>query len=187
LEDFRRPPEQEVEGASAAVVFTGSFDRIDVGLRLLASGSVTRLFISGVNGAAGLNPDSFVEQFSARNPDIVDLPQIVKCCVELGQLANDTVQNALETGCWLRRAGLADPILLITSKDHMARALLALSASLPGRSFLPYPSDGDASTSRDVRPFAERLKYLGTLVYVHSPWLPRALQLEGGFKNGCPA
>ena len=31
-----------------------------------------RLYISGVNGNAGIDPAHFVEQFSVRNPDIAD-------------------------------------------------------------------------------------------------------------------
>lgn len=184
--EFRRPTEQQMRRASAAIVFGGDDERVDVGLRLIAAHSIARLFISGPNDDTGSTLEDFVEKFSKRNADIVDLRQLADCCIDFGAWAKNTLQNALETRCWLRRSQVAGPLLLITSKSHMARALLALSASLPGREILPYPSDGDATSSGFGGQSGELRKFAGTLVVVHIPWLANRWQLEGAFKDGCP-
>ena len=121
FDSFSIPSLERIRQVSAAVVFTGQFDRVDVGLRLADAGAVPRLYISGVNGNVGLDPAHFVEQFSIRNPDIADLRRLVACCVEWGERADNTFQNAQDTKCWVDRRGLAGPLLLITSRQHMAR------------------------------------------------------------------
>ena len=113
---FSVPSLDRIRQVSAAVVFTGQFQRVDVGLRLADAGAVPRLYISGVNGNAGIDPAHFVEQFSIRNPDIADLRRLVACCVEWGERADNTFQNAQDTKCWVDRRGLTGPLLLITSR-----------------------------------------------------------------------
>lgn len=103
-----------------AVVFTGDQDRITLGLDLLARDRIDQLFVSGVDrrglqdlarSAASLPPGKIV-----RHGD-----------------AGDTLENALETGCWLRAAApAASSVLLITSRSHLPRAALALERALPG-------------------------------------------------------
>ena len=56
---FSVPSLDRIRQVSAAVVFTGQFERVDVGLRLADAGTVPRLYISGVNGNAGLDPSPF--------------------------------------------------------------------------------------------------------------------------------
>ena len=130
------PSDAEVRRAAAAVVFTGAFERVDAGLRLLEAGAVPRLYVSGVNANAGIPPARFVSQFSLRNPSIADLPRLVACCVEWGEDADNTLENAFDTKCWVDRRGVSGPLLLITSRRHMARALAALSGALPGRALI---------------------------------------------------
>ena len=133
---FSIPSEAEVRRASAAVVFTGAFERVDAGLQLVHSGVVPLLYVSGLNANAGILPASFVSQFSVRNSNIADLRRLVECCVEWGELADNTFQNAQDTKCWADRRGLTGPLLLITSRWHMARAMAALWARSPAaRSF----------------------------------------------------
>ena len=139
FDSFGIPSLDRIRQVSAAVVFTGQFQRVDVGLRLADTGDVPRLYISGVNGGAGLDPNHFVEQFSTRNPDIADLRRLVACCVEWGERADNTFQNAQDTKCWVDRRGLTGPLLLITSRRTLARATAALSGALPGRIIVPYP------------------------------------------------
>jgi hypothetical protein len=126
---------------SAPVAFT---DQFDVGLRLAEAGAVPRLYISGVNGNAGMDPLHFVEQLSIRNPDIADLGRLVACCAEWGKRAKNTFQNAQDTKCWVDRSALTGPILLITSRQAMARAITALSGALPEREIIPYPVEDGA-------------------------------------------
>lgn len=61
----------------------------------------------------------------------------------LGTQANTTIENGLETACWYRQEGLQGPLLLITGRDHMPRASIALEASLPGVTIRRLPLDPD--------------------------------------------
>jgi uncharacterized SAM-binding protein YcdF (DUF218 family) len=184
---FSVPTEAQIRGASAAVVFTGAFERVDVGLKLLDAGAVPRLYISGVNARAGILPVHFVSQFSARNPNIANLQHLAACCVEWGVRADNTLQNARDTECWLDRRRLAGPLLLITSRGHLSRAMAALSGVLPSRVLIPYPVDDSQPSVDPLRGRAfEYLKYLGTLVAVRLPWIVGAQRLYGPFAGACP-
>lgn len=106
-----------------AIVFTGQFDRIEKGISLLEEDLVERLFISGVNRGAGLSPETFSRQFG--------LPPALEEGLKTGRItlateAQDTIENALETACWLARQPEAQSVLLLTSQLHMPRASLVL-------------------------------------------------------------
>lgn len=106
-----------------AIVFTGHFDRIRVGLELLSTGRVDQLFITGVNGDAGLNVARFAQQF--------DLPPEQAAWIETGKIslaadAHTTFENAWEAGCWMDQQPDIEAVVLITSRRHMARASVAL-------------------------------------------------------------
>jgi uncharacterized SAM-binding protein YcdF (DUF218 family) len=176
FDSFGVPSPDRIHQVSAAVVFTGQFERVDVGLRLAESGAVPRLYISGVNGNAGMDPPHFVEQFSLRNPDIADLRRLVACCAEWGKRANNTFQNAEDTKCWVDRRALTGPLLLITSRQAMARAMTALSGALPDR--------GPPTSGRTrVRAY---LKYLVTIVAARLPLTVGGQRVYGPFVDGCP-
>lgn len=188
FDSFAVPFEAEVRRASAGIVFTGAFERVDAGLRILDAGAIPRLYVSGVNAGAGILPARFVSQFSLRNPNIADLQGLVACCVEWGEGANNTFQNALDTKCWVDRRALAGPLLLITSRRHMARALATLSAALPGRALIAYPVEDPLSSGHSLRGRAlEYVKYLGTIVAVHVPWGDDANWRDGPFAKTCPS
>ena len=182
FDSFSVPSLDQVRQVTAAVVFTGQFERVDVGLRLVDAGAVPRLYISGVNGNAGMEPAHFVEQFSIRNPDIADLPRLVACCVESGERADNTFQNAQDTKCWVDRRGLTGPLLLITSRQTMARAMAALSGALPDRVIVPYPVEDNLPRTR-IRTY---LKYLVTIVAARLPLSVGAQRVYGPFVDGCP-
>jgi uncharacterized SAM-binding protein YcdF (DUF218 family) len=186
FDSFSIPSLERIRQVSAAVVFTGQFDRVDVGLRLADAGAVPRLYISGVNGNAGIDPDHFVEQFSIRNPDISDLGRLISCCVEWGERADNTFQNAQDTKCWVDRRGLTGPLLLITSRQHMARARAALSGALPDRVIVPYPVEDRIPTVGRTR-MRKYLKYLVTIVAARLPWIVGAQRVYGSFAEGCPS
>lgn len=117
-----------------AIVFTGAFDRVELGLTLLEAGQVERLLISGVNPGAGLEPETFAMQF--------DLGRAALRARSDGRLilatgAQTTLENARESRCemlLLAEAGQGMPgtVLLITSRHHMPRASVVLEAALPG-------------------------------------------------------
>lgn len=185
FDSFSVPSLDRIHQVSAAVVFTGQFERVDVGLRLADAGAVPRLYISGVNGNAGMDPSYFVEQFSIRNPDIADLRRLVACCAEWGKRANNTFQNAQDTKCWVDRRALTGPLLLITSRKTMARALAALSGALPDRIIVPYPVEDGDPTGGQTRMRAY-LKYLVTIVVARLPLTVGAQGVYGPFVDGCP-
>jgi uncharacterized SAM-binding protein YcdF (DUF218 family) len=184
FDNFVTPSETQIHAATAAVVFTGQFNRVDAGLRLVNAGAIPRLYISGVNGTAGILKANFVSQFGPRNPDIPDLDRVVACCVQFGELADNTFQNAADTKCWVDRNRIKGPLLLITSRSHMARARAALWGALR-RDILPYPVEDKINF--DTR---ARMKiYLKYLVTVASNFVPFPIDPEqefGPFANGCP-
>lgn len=171
FDDFPEPPARSIKGVAAGVVFTGAFERVDAGLRLLESGAVPRLFISGANGGSGVLPKTFLALFSKRNPNIKDLPRLLACCIEFGEAANDTLANATETRSWLRERHIEGPVLLITSRLHMARALSALSAALGKQKIIPYPVEDALANGDPLRQrVGEYMKYLATMVVARLPW-----------------
>jgi len=170
FDSFTVPLEAEVRRAPAGIVFTGAYERVDAGLQLLAARAIPRLYVSGVNAGAGILPARFVTQFSLRNPNIADLQRLVACCVEWGEDAANTVQNAWDTKCWVDHRELVGPLLLITSRGHMARAMTALSAALPYRLIIAYPVEDAFLSDHPMRGRAiEYLKYLGTVVALRMP------------------
>ena len=185
FDSFSVPSLDRIRQVSAAVVFTGQFERVDAGLRLADTGAVPRLYISGVNGNAGMNPAHFIEQFSIRNPDIADLRWLVACCVEWGQHADNTFQNAQDTKCLVERRGLTGPLLLITSRQTMARAMAAVSGALPDRVIVPYPVEDGLPTVGRTRMRAY-LKYLVTIVAIRLPLTVGGQGVYGPFVDGCP-
>lgn len=121
-----------------AIVFTGHFDRIHSGLDLLSSGSVDRLFITGVNGDAGLNVARFPEQFELNSKQA---GWIANGKIVLAPDAHSTFENALETACWLEHQPDIEAVALITSRRHMARASVALQHGIAPISVVPVVSD----------------------------------------------
>lgn len=182
---FSIPSEVQIRTVSAAVVFTGQFGRVDAGLRLVNAGAVPRLYISGVNRRAGIYPANFVKQFSARNPDILGLKRLVKCCVEWGERARNTFQNAQDTKCWVDRRRLTGSLLLITSNRHMARAMAALSGTLSGGEIIPYAVDEGPRLTGSKRTRA----YFNYLITIAVARLPRSVggqHVFGPYVGTCP-
>lgn len=107
----------------AAVVFTGQYNRIHAGIDLLTAGEVDQVFITGVNGPAGLNVARFATQFglSPEQAKWLETGEII-----LAEDANSTFENAWETECWLRGREEIDAVALITERRHMPRASVAL-------------------------------------------------------------
>jgi uncharacterized SAM-binding protein YcdF (DUF218 family) len=116
--------------AEAVVVLTGGSDRIYEATDLLARGQARRMLITGVNP-------------STQDADLKRLlpisQELFVCCVELGYKAQDTSGNARETRDWMKMRGLKGPLIVVTSNYHMPRALVELSAALPGVTLHPFP------------------------------------------------
>lgn len=149
-----------------AVVFTGAFERIDLGLELLDRGQVAQLLVSGVNPEAGLRVETFATQFGTGSQGLRALGD---GGLHLGTGAHSTLDNARETRCWLESratqeqqgAGLAgagrdwpDRVVLITSRHHLPRASIVLETALPGVEVLRLsPSVSTHEPRRWIREF----------------------------------
>jgi uncharacterized SAM-binding protein YcdF (DUF218 family) len=183
---FRPPSDSAIRRAAAAVVFTGDYARIDEALKLLAAHRVPRVYITGLNGGAGLSKEGFVPQFSQRNPELGPLGKLVACCVEMGEAAENTLQNALETRCWLKRREISGPLLLVTGGAHMARALAALSRATPDHQIIPFPVEDAMTRSADVSS-DEYFKFVASLILLRIPGLAGLEDFSGVFAAGCPS
>lgn len=140
-----------------AIVFTGQYDRIHVGIDLLTAGRVDQLFITGVNRPAGLDVARFVTQFNL-SPEQVIWLETGK--ITLAEEANSTFENAWETECWLRGQEDVDAVALITERRHMPRASVALRNTIwPIRIVRVY-----SDALKEYNPFQIDLKAFGAFI-----------------------
>lgn len=164
--NFPTPSAAQMARTTVAVVLGGGESRISAGLKLIDKGAIRRLFISGDNLDAY---KSFVSFYSWRNPELKDVGRLLECCIEWSRKARSTIENARESQCWLTTSGLSGPILLITSPEHMGRALLIFENELPDRTIIPYPAPDPwhpKSAKERMRDFAlEYAQYLATRAY----------------------
>jgi uncharacterized SAM-binding protein YcdF (DUF218 family) len=120
--------------AEAVVALTGGSDRVLEAAELLARGQARRMLITGVNR-------------STHGHDLAKLLPISRdlfaCCVDLGYRAQDTAGNATETRDWALAHGLTKSLIVVTSNYHMPRALVEISAALPGVTLYPFPVVSD--------------------------------------------
>lgn len=113
--------------ADAIVVLTGGGGRLDLGLRLLARGDATKLFISGVD--PGVDKAKLLQN---RQIDGATLD----CCITLGHSADDTFGNATETARWIMSQGYTS-LYIVTANYHMPRSMVEFSAALPMAKLTP--------------------------------------------------
>lgn len=104
----------------AVVVLTGGQGRLARGLEVLDADAAPRMLISGVAPATS----------AAMIAEAAGIPLSRLSTTDLGYGAIDTRSNAQETASWLRRRN-ATSVRVVTSSDHMRRALLELSRVLP--------------------------------------------------------
>ena len=155
-----------------AIVFTGDFDRIRKGLELLSSDEVGRLFVTGVNGDAGLNVDRFAGQFDL---DAEQAGWIASGKIVLAPDAHTTMENAVEAECWVEAQPDLDSVVLVTSRSHMARASVALEHRIAPVSVVRMPSDPPDGSDRLQVDLIEFGKFAATWVVT---LLPRNLWLS---------
>ncbi len=105
------------------VVFTGSYDRIDLGLDMIAADAADRLLISGANRTSGLIPYKYPALF---DPSPEQAEWVTSGRIVLAPDALSTFENAMEAACWLKGEPDIESVAIITSRRHMARASLAL-------------------------------------------------------------
>jgi uncharacterized SAM-binding protein YcdF (DUF218 family) len=131
---IRRPA---VPQADAIVVLTGGYQRIDLGVQLLANGVGHRLLISGVNPATTGKHIRLLTRGSAG---------LFDCCVDIGHDAMDTAGNASETARWIRSHHY-QRIILVTNNYHMPRSLAEIRRADSHSDFIPYPVETELSLS----------------------------------------
>lgn len=128
-ERLPRAAEEPDRVTDGIVVLTGGAGRIDRGFELLEASLSERLFISGVY--RGVEVDELLD-LAQRSPEEL------RCCIELGYEADDTLGNAYETEAWVAREGVGS-LRLVTAAYHMPRARLELSRRLPEVEILVEP------------------------------------------------
>lgn len=118
------------ERADGAASLTGGSDaRLKMGVRLVESGVVPHLLISGVNSVATANEVRLVAGGDART---------YACCIDLGREATDTVGNAAEIAQWAARKRVTR-LILITDNYHMPRSLFEVKRANPTLTIIPFP------------------------------------------------
>lgn len=143
------------------VIFSGDSARIRLGLELLESGAIEKLYISGANPRGGVRPDVFATQHHL-TPFLIskyEAGQII-----LASQAKSTIGNARETACWLESVPETHELALITSRWHMPRASLALERAIPpGVEVVRITSETTPRTiTEEERRNSEFFKYVAT-------------------------
>ncbi len=113
----------------AAIVLTGGTNRVEKGLDLLSSGTVSYLLVSGVHKDVTL--PALISQSGYKG-------RIDKSRITLGREAGNTIGNARESFDWVTQNNIHDAYV-VTSTYHMARALLEFRHVLPAARLVPYP------------------------------------------------
>ena len=131
-----------VEGgrSDAVVVLTGGIGRINRGLEALDKGWARRMLVSGVYRE--VKPGEFQAEYDVSR-------RTMACCITLGFQSVDTRSNARETADWIA-ANRFRSVRLVTTDWHMRRAVMELSAQVPG----------DVTLIRDAVPSQPSLRIL---------------------------
>lgn len=154
-----------------AVVFTGARHRVLWALRLLEDGKIARLLVSGIP------EETFLREFRL-SPVLVAARREGR--LVLGTRAESTLENAAETVCWLRQEGLPGPILLITSNEHLPRAMAALANAAPDLAVTPLGVGASLGRRAGDDDAAERAKLAITRAL---GFLPRGVGVREGFAD----
>ena len=119
-----RHMESPTRQSDGIVVITGGQQRLDAGLTLLATGTASKLLISGVG--AGLS-----KVVLANDLQLVQTHRdLLICCAELEFAARDTRGNARAARHWAETNKLAS-LVLVTANYHMPRAKLTFEREMP--------------------------------------------------------
>lgn len=129
LNGLAETPAEPVRQTDGIVAFTGGAHRIELAVSLLAAERADRLLISGVNQR--------IKDETLR--DVVGIsPGLFDCCIDLGRVAQDTRENAIEAAAWARRNGYRS-LRIVTTYDHMPRSLMELKRAIPGVEAVAHP------------------------------------------------
>jgi uncharacterized SAM-binding protein YcdF (DUF218 family) len=120
---------QTLKAADAIVVLTGGTDRLKPAFELLESGLGKKLLISGVNPET--TKKEIINAYGIR-------ADLAACCIDLDQIAANTIGNATQSAKWLRANGFAS-VILVTSNYHMPRAEKELHKLAGSAKITPFP------------------------------------------------
>jgi uncharacterized SAM-binding protein YcdF (DUF218 family) len=121
------------EDANGKGFFNSSADRFIQAVKLLATGKVTHLLISGGNGS--LIPDNFEESDWVKTQ--LELLKVPDSCILIENRSRNTIENAAFSKTILNDKHLQPPYLLVTSDFHMRRSLNIFKKT--GLEVIPYP------------------------------------------------
>ena len=113
--------------------FNISADRFIQGLKLISTGKVTHILITGGNG--NLIPDGFTESDWVKTQ--LKLFNVPDSCILIENRSRNTIENAAFTKPILQKAHLQPPYILVTSAFHMRRSLGIFKKT--GITIIPYP------------------------------------------------
>jgi uncharacterized SAM-binding protein YcdF (DUF218 family) len=149
----------DVEGIA---VFTGGENRVQTAIQLLSQNVGQRLFISGVH------PNTKKSDISYQ---IKSDRKLLECCIDLGEDAHNTFENAFETIKWVKNNNFKS-LVIVTSNYHMKRSLFILKQSEPKIKFIPFRvastllKNTKSSLKEKIRALIiEYLKYTYTRLY----------------------
>ncbi|WP_428534282.1 YdcF family protein [Rhodopila sp.] len=162
------------------VALTGGAGRVELALRLLASGQANRLLLSGIGGGTELATLGHLA-----GVDTAGLTDRVT----LGRYAASTRGNGVETGAWAEQNRIRS-LIVVTAGYHMPRALAELRRTLPDVRLYPVPVLAVHTDIGDKGPgmrleAEEYTKYLLTLSGL-STWFPRREPLSAPVMPGGP-
>ena len=131
-----RHMESPTRQSDGIVVITGGQQRLDAGLTLLATGTASKLLISGVGN--GLNKAILANDLQ------LDQTQrdLLVCCAELEFEARNTLGNARAARHWAETNNLVS-LYLVTANYHMPRAKLAFEREMPHIELFYWPVSPD--------------------------------------------
>lgn len=113
----------------AIVVLTGGANRLNVAGDLLEKRIAEKLYVSGVDAKV-----TRAELILLLEVD----QELADCCIESGKKAADTVGNAIETLEWVTKNDIKS-IRVVTSLEHMPRAMVEFNRFMPGLDFIEHP------------------------------------------------
>ena len=152
----------ELPKVDGVVVFTGGENRIQNAVKLISEGHGERLFISGVNPMTKKNDISF---------KLISDRAIFSCCIDLGNNATNTIENAHETKEWIDKLKYRN-VIIVTSNYHMKRSLFILQNTINDVNFIPFPIKSTITSQSKKFNYlnfkllaGEYLKYLYTRLY----------------------
>ena len=128
--------ESSAHQSDGIVVITGGQQRLDAGLTLLATGTASKLLISGVG--AGLNKVILANDLRLNQTQ----RDLLICCAELEFAARDTRGNARAARHWAETQNFAS-LILVTANYHMPRAKLAFEREMPHINLQYWPISPD--------------------------------------------